>query len=64
VHLSLVTYRVAFEESEQRRVKSVFSKIVSPNVVNELLSAKKLSLGGGARCEVTVFFAMSAASPQ
>ena len=55
VHLSLVTYRVAFEESEQRRVKSVFSKIVSPNVVNELLSAKKLSLGG-ARCEVTVFF--------
>jgi len=56
VHLSLVTYRVAFEESEQRRVKSVFSKIVSPNVVNELLSAKKLSLGG-ARCEVTVFFA-------
>ncbi len=55
-HLSLVTYRVAFEEREQRRVKSVFSKIVSPDVVNELLSAKKLSLGG-ARCEVTVFFA-------
>ena len=55
-HLSLVTYRVAFEEREQRRVKSVFSKIVSPNVVNELLGAKKLSLGG-ARREVTVFFA-------
>jgi adenylate cyclase len=55
-HLSLVTYRVAFEEREQRRVKSVFSKIVSPDVVNELLGAKKLSLGG-ARREVTVFFA-------
>ncbi len=55
-HLSLVTYRVAFEEREQRRVKSVFSKIVSPNVVNELLGAKKVSLGG-ARREVTVFFA-------
>jgi class 3 adenylate cyclase/CHASE2 domain-containing sensor protein len=55
-HLSLVSYRVAFEEREQRRVKSVFSKIVSPDVVNELLGAKKLSLGG-ARCEVTVFFA-------
>jgi len=55
-HLSLVTYRVAFEESEQRRVKSVFSKIVSPDVMNELLNAKKLSLGG-ARREVTVFFA-------
>jgi adenylate cyclase len=55
-HLSLVTYRVAFEEHEQRRVKSVFSKIVSPDVMDELLSAKKLALGG-ARREVTVFFA-------
>ncbi|HVU08621.1 MAG TPA: adenylate/guanylate cyclase domain-containing protein [Verrucomicrobiae bacterium] len=55
-HVSLVTYRVVFEEREQRRVKSVFSKIVSPDVVNELLRAKKLSLGG-ARREITVFFA-------
>lgn len=55
-HLSLVTYRVVYEKREQRRVKSVFSKIVSPDVVNELLQAEKLSLGG-ARCEVTVFFA-------
>jgi class 3 adenylate cyclase/CHASE2 domain-containing sensor protein len=55
-HVSLVTYRVAFEEREQRRVKSVFSKIVSPEVVNELLGAKKLSLGG-ARRELTMFFA-------
>jgi len=55
-HLSLVTYRVVFEEREQRRVKSVFSKIVSPDVMNELLGAEKLSLGG-ARREVTIFFA-------
>ena len=55
-HIMLVTYRVVFEEREQRRVKSIFSKIVSPNVVNELLQAKRLSLGG-ARREVTVFFA-------
>ena len=55
-HLSLVTYRVVFEEREQRRVKSVFSKIVSPDVMNELLGAEKLSLGG-ARREVTMFFA-------
>ena len=55
-HVGLVTYRAVFEEREQRRVKSVFSKIVSPDVVNELLQAEKLSLGG-ARCEVTVFFA-------
>ena len=55
-HLSLVTYRVVFEEREQRRVRSVFSKIVSPEVMNELLGAEKLSLGGTRR-EVTIFFA-------
>ncbi len=55
-HISLITYRVMFEEREQRRVKSVFSKVVSPDVVNELLTVEKLSLGG-ARREVTVFFA-------
>ena len=55
-YFSLVTYRVVFEEREQRRVKSVFSKIVSPDVVNELLGVEKLSLGG-ARREVTVLFA-------
>jgi adenylate cyclase len=52
----LVTYRVVFEQRERRRVKSVFSKIVSPDVVNELLDAETLSLGG-ARREVTVMFA-------
>jgi len=55
-HVSLVTYRVVFEQREQRRVKSVFSKIVSPEVMDELLSVEKLALGG-ARREVTVFFA-------
>jgi class 3 adenylate cyclase/CHASE2 domain-containing sensor protein len=55
-HVSLVTYRVVFEEREKRHVKSIFSKIVSPDVVNELLGAEKLSLGG-ARREVTVLFA-------
>jgi class 3 adenylate cyclase len=55
-HVGLVTYRVVFEEREKRHVKSIFSKIVSPDVVNELLGAEKLSLGG-ARREVTVFFA-------
>jgi len=52
----LVTYRAVFEQREQRRVKSVFAKIVAPDVVNELLKAKTLSLGG-ARREVTVMFA-------
>jgi class 3 adenylate cyclase/CHASE2 domain-containing sensor protein len=55
-HLMLVLYRVVFEESQKRHVKSIFSKIVSPDIVNELLRAEKLSLGGG-RQEITVYFA-------
>jgi class 3 adenylate cyclase/CHASE2 domain-containing sensor protein len=55
-HFALVTHRVMFEEREKRRIRSVFSKMVSPNVVNELLAADRLALGG-ARREVTVFFA-------
>jgi class 3 adenylate cyclase len=55
-HGCLVTWRAIFEEGEKRRVKSVFSKVVAPDVMNELLKAEKLSLGG-ARREVTIFFA-------
>lgn len=55
-HFSLVAWLAVFEQSEKRRVKSVFSKMVSPDIVSELLRAEKLSLGG-ARREVTVFFA-------
>ena len=54
-HLMLAAYRVVFEEGQKRHVKSVFSKIVSPDVVNELLQVEKLSLGGG-RQEITVWF--------
>lgn len=52
----LVAWRVLFEQAEQRRVKSVFSRMVSPNVMHEVLQAENLSLGG-ARMEVTVLFA-------
>jgi class 3 adenylate cyclase/CHASE2 domain-containing sensor protein len=55
-HVCVVTWRVVFEQAEQRRVKSIFSKIVSPKIVNELLQAETLSLGG-ARRQITVFFA-------
>jgi len=55
-HFALITYRAVFEQRERRRIKSVFDKIVSPNVVNELLKAETLSLGG-ARRPVSVFFA-------
>ena len=56
LHVVLLVHLVMFEEQDKRRVKSVFSKMISPEVVNELLRAEKLSLGGAHR-EVTVFFA-------
>lgn len=56
LHGLLLIHRVVFEEHDKRRVKNVFSKLVSPHVVNELLSVEKLELGG-AHCEITVFFA-------
>jgi class 3 adenylate cyclase/CHASE2 domain-containing sensor protein len=55
-HLGLITQRVIFEQQERRRIKSVFSKVVSPDIVNELLSVETLSLGG-ARRKITVYFA-------
>jgi class 3 adenylate cyclase/CHASE2 domain-containing sensor protein len=55
-HGMLVTWRAVFEQAERRRVRSVFSSIVSPKIVHELLQSKSLSLGG-ARREITVLFA-------
>jgi class 3 adenylate cyclase/CHASE2 domain-containing sensor protein len=55
-HFCLVTYRVMFEQKTQRHLKSVFVRLVAPEVVNELLSKENLSLGG-ARRELTVYFA-------
>ena len=56
LHGILLVHLVVFEEQDKRRVKSVFSKLVSPHIVNELLQADQLSLGGKHR-EITVFFA-------
>jgi len=55
-HFALMSYQVFFEQGERRRIKTVFAKLVSPKVVNELLKAEGLSMRG-ARREVTVLFA-------
>ena len=48
MNVCLVTWRVVFEQAEQRRVKSIFSTVVSPKIMTELLKAERLSLGRGA----------------
>jgi class 3 adenylate cyclase/CHASE2 domain-containing sensor protein len=55
-HGCLVTWRVVFEQAEKRRVKSIFSKVVSPKIMNELLQMESLSLEGKRR-EISVMFA-------
>ncbi len=55
-YVSLVTYRVVVEQKERHRIRSIFSKVVSPNIVSELLRTERFSLGGTRR-KVTVFFA-------
>ena len=55
-YLCQVTWMVVFEQAERRRIKSVFSTMVSPKIVNELLQARTLELGG-VRREITIFFA-------
>lgn len=54
--LGILTWRVVFEQAAQRRVRAMFSKMVSPKIVNEVLKMETLALGG-ARHEITVFFA-------
>jgi len=55
MHVCMVTYLVRVEQVEQRRVKTAFSKVLAPKIVNTLLT-QKVALGG-ARRELTVFFA-------
>jgi len=58
-HLSALTYRVTVEQSERKRIRSLFSRLVSPEVVNKVLGANSISLDSlaGERRELTVFFA-------
>jgi class 3 adenylate cyclase/CHASE2 domain-containing sensor protein len=58
-HLSALTYRVSVEQSEKKRIRSLFSRLVSPEVVNEVLGAKGVSLNSlaGERRQITVYFA-------
>ena len=55
-YAAVTTWQVVFAQAEQRRIKSIFSTIVSDKIAKTLLEAENLALGG-ARREVTVLFA-------
>jgi class 3 adenylate cyclase len=56
VHGVALAVQVALERGERQRVRAVFARMVSPEVVKELLGSERLALGG-ARRRLTVFFA-------
>jgi len=56
-YVSLVTWRTVVEEAERRRIRSIFSKVVSPKIVQELVQAETFPSLEGARREITVLFA-------
>lgn len=51
-----LAYRVLVEQTERQRIKSVFSKVVSPVIVNELLKTEGVRVDG-VRRRITVYFA-------
>lgn len=58
-HVSALTYRVTLEQSEKKLIRSMFSRLVSPEVVNKVLGAGAVSLNSlaGERREITIYFA-------
>ncbi len=53
-YLTMSTYKVAVEEKEKRKIKDVFSRYVSSNLVEELLN-QEIKLGGEKK-EISVLF--------
>jgi len=56
-YLSTIIYKYATEEKEKKRIKSIFQRYVSSQVVEELLASPDKVVLGGRRKEVTVLFA-------
>ena len=53
-YLSMSTYKVTIEEREKKKIKEVFSRYVSSNLVEELLN-REIKLGGEKK-EITILF--------
>ncbi|NIM03473.1 CHASE2 domain-containing protein [bacterium] len=56
-YLSTIVYKYATEEKEKKRIKSIFQRYVSSQVVDELLTSPDRIVLGGRREEISVLFA-------
>lgn len=55
-HLAALIYRVRFEQSQKKMIKQLFSRVLSPDVVNEVLKKEEIKVSGQRR-EITIYFA-------
>jgi class 3 adenylate cyclase/CHASE2 domain-containing sensor protein len=55
-HVIGLVYRVRFEQSQKKLIKQHFSRVLSPDVVNQVLQKATIETSGQ-RLEITVFFA-------
>ncbi|HEV7928264.1 MAG TPA: CHASE2 domain-containing protein, partial [Verrucomicrobiae bacterium] len=55
-HGCALVYRVRFEQSQKKLIKQLFSRVLSPDVVNELLQKARIQTDGQ-RLEITIYFA-------
>ena len=55
-HTLALVHRVRFEQSQKKLIKQLFSRVLSPDVVNELLQVETIQVGGQRR-EITIYFA-------
>ncbi|MCX7699214.1 MAG: adenylate/guanylate cyclase domain-containing protein, partial [Candidatus Goldbacteria bacterium] len=54
-YLAISTYKVGVEEKEKNKIKNIFSKYLSSDVVEEIIKSEDIKLGGE-RKEITVLF--------
>ncbi len=55
-HTSALVQRVRFEQSQKKMLKQLFSRVLSPDVVNEVVKEERIRVGGQRR-EITIYFA-------
>ena len=55
-HVSALVHRVRFEQSQKKMLKQLFSRVLSPDVVNDVLEKEAIRVSGQPR-EITIYFA-------
>jgi len=55
-HVGGLIYRVRFEQTQKKLIQQHFSRVLSPDVVNQLLQKERIETDGQ-RLEITIYFA-------